>query len=81
MQMSAALTPSRALLSAEAIIADGLDRFKRERYADRKEPVGHEIAALDLAGAADLAASRGLRPQPRSGRQEWLEYSLDRSLT
>ncbi|PAX06734.1 xylose isomerase [Sphingomonas lenta] len=70
---------ARGLLRAAATIEDGrLDQFKRDRYAGWDGELGRQIAGLDLAGAADLAVERNLSPQPRSGRQEWLENLLNR---
>lgn len=72
-------TVARGLLNAAALIEDGrLDAIKAERYAGWESDLGKEIAALDLAGVADLAETRGLDPQPRSGRQERIENLLNR---
>ncbi|MDQ1155167.1 xylose isomerase [Brevundimonas sp. SORGH_AS_0993] len=74
-------TVARALLNAAAIIEDGrIDAFKRERYADWDGELGRAIHsdAASLATIADLAIARDLSPQPRSGRQEWLENLLNR---
>ncbi|MGR6330385.1 xylose isomerase [Sphingomonas sp. XXL09] len=74
-------TVARSLLNAAAIIEDGrIDAFKRDRYAGWDEELGRMIHADDtgLADIADLAVSRNLDPQPRSGRQEWLENLLNR---
>lgn len=72
-------TVARALLRAAAIIEDGrLDRFRAARYAGWEAELGRELAGLDLAGIADLAVARGFDPQPRSGRQEWLENLVNR---
>jgi len=72
-------TVARGLIAAAAIIEDGrLDAFRRDRYAAWDGALGGEIAGLDLAGIADLAAERALDPQPRSGRQEWLENLVNR---
>lgn len=72
-------TIARALLRAAAIIEDGrLDRFRAARYAGWEAELGRELAGLDLAGIADLAVARGFDPQPRSGRQEWLENLVNR---
>jgi xylose isomerase len=67
---------ARGLLNAAKIISDGkLDRARDERYAKWAEP---QNAAM-LAGRESLEqiAARALRdkldPQPRSGRQEYLE--------
>lgn len=74
-------TVARALLNAAAIIEDGrIDAFKRERYAGWDGELGRAIHSdtASLATIADLAITRDLSPQPRSGRQEWLENLLNR---
>ena len=67
---------ARALLNAAALIEDG--RWKRhvdERYGGGDGPLGRDILAgtQTLDGLAALVDERGLEPQPRSGRQEFLE--------
>jgi xylose isomerase len=70
---------ARALLRAEAVIADGqLDAFRAQRYAGWNAPLGTTIRASSLAEIADLAVAENLSPQPASGRQEWLENLLNR---
>ena len=70
---------ARALLRAEAIIADGrLDAFRAERYAGWNGELGQTIRQSSLAEIADLAVARDLAPAPVSGRQEWLENLLNR---
>jgi xylose isomerase len=74
-------TVARALLNAAAIIKDGrIDAFKRERYAGWDGELGRAIHSdtASLGTIADLAIARDLSPQPRSGRQEWLENLLNR---
>lgn len=67
---------ARALLIAEKMIEDGaLDRFVAERYAGWDTDEGRAILAGersldDLAAYVDRV---NLDPQPRSGRQEYLE--------
>ena len=53
-----------------------------ERYADWDESLGREILAgrKSLAELADGVEKNGLDPQPRSGRQEWLENLVGRYL-
>ena len=68
-------------MKAAAIIEDGrVDAFRAERYAGWKGELGQAIHKGDatLASIADLAAERDLQPQPRSGRQEWLENMMNR---
>jgi xylose isomerase len=67
---------ARGLLGAAAIIEDGrVPAFVEQRYAGWEGELGRSIMApgASLASIADLAFSRQLSPQPRSGRQEYLE--------
>jgi xylose isomerase len=51
-----------------------------ERYAGWSGPEGRAILAGErsLADLADRALGSGLDPQPRSGRQEYLESLVNR---
>lgn len=70
---------AKALLRAEAIIADGrIDAFRAERYAGWNGELGQTIRKSSLAEIADLAVAQDLKPSPVSGRQEWLENMLNR---
>ncbi|HQS68027.1 MAG: xylose isomerase [Novosphingobium sp. 28-62-57] len=70
---------AKALLRAEAIIADGrIDAFVAERYAGWNGELGQTIRQSSLAEIADLAVAQDLNPKPVSGRQEWLENMLNR---
>lgn len=72
---------ARGLLRAASIIEDGrLDAFRDERYADWQGSLARDMVGegATLASVADLALQRNLAPQPRSGRQEWLENLLNR---
>ncbi len=72
-------TVARGLLNAAALIEDGrLDGIKAERYAGWDGDFGRQVATLDLAGIADLAAEKALDPRPRSGRQERVENLINR---
>jgi xylose isomerase len=74
-------TLAHALIKAEAIIADGqVDAFRMARYAGWQGETGQAIHAPDatLASIADMAINRQLTPQPKSGRQEWLENMINR---
>ncbi|PXW77691.1 D-xylose isomerase [Blastomonas natatoria] len=72
-------TVARGLLNAAALIEDGrIDGIRAERYAGWDGDFGQKIAALDLAGIADLAVSENLDPRPRSGRQERIENLINR---
>jgi xylose isomerase len=71
---------ARALLAAAAIIEDGeLDRFVRDRYAGWGDGFGADILAgrLTLEQIAQRAHDAPA-PQPRSGRQEFLENLVNR---
>ncbi|MBB4614907.1 xylose isomerase [Novosphingobium taihuense] len=70
---------AKALLRAEAIIADGrIDAFRAKRYAGWNGVLGQTIRKSSLAEIADLAVAQDLKPAPVSGRQEWLENMLNR---
>ncbi|MEE8271359.1 MAG: xylose isomerase [Alphaproteobacteria bacterium] len=74
-------TLARGLLAAERMIADGaLKRFVDDRYAGWRSGLGAGILAAgkSLEELADHAAGAGLRPRPRSGRQEMLENLVNR---
>ncbi len=72
-------TVARGLLNAAALIEDGrLDAIKAERYAGWEGDFAKSMSNLDLAGIADLAESRSVDPQPRSGRQERIENLVNR---
>jgi xylose isomerase len=74
-------TLARALLAAAAILEDGtLAGFTAERYAGWSGETGRDILSggLTLQDASDLALRRRLDPQPRSGRQEYLENQVNR---
>ncbi|HUN92134.1 MAG TPA: xylose isomerase [Burkholderiaceae bacterium] len=71
---------ARGLLVAEKMIQDGaLAGFVRNRYAGWDTPAGHAILAGDrsLADLADHVERNDLEPQPRSGKQEYLEGVLN----
>jgi len=58
----------------------GLAKAVAERYAGWDQGLGADIMAgrTSLTGLARLARDRDLRPQPRSGRQEYLENLVNR---
>jgi xylose isomerase len=73
---------ARALLNAAAMIDDGaLQRFVDERYSGWDGDLGRSIldGGKSLDDLAGIVESRGLEPQPRSGRQEYLENLLNLS--
>lgn len=72
---------ARALLGAEKMIRDGtMARFVDDRYAGWNDGFGAEIMSgrMSLADIARAAHDRGLTPQGRSGRQEYLENLVRR---
>ena len=72
---------ARALLGVEALAADGrVDRFVEERYASWDGPRGRAFfrEGVTLAAVADAAIADDVDPQPRSGRQEYLENIVAR---
>ncbi len=74
-------TLARALIVADAIIADGqLDQFVAERYAGwKQEPYAKMLAGkMTLEEISDFALAQKLDPKPRSGRQEMLENLIAR---
>ena len=73
---------ARALLDAAALIEDGtLDAFVTERYAGWNEESGQAMLSgeMTLAQISDLASERDLWPEPKSGRQEYLENIVNQS--
>ena len=76
-------TMARALLVADRILEDGkLAAVVKERYAGWREPLGKRILAgeLTLEQLSDEVVSKGIDPQPRSGRQEMIENIVGRYL-
>ena len=72
---------ARALLNAAAIIEDGsLQGFVDERYSGWDGELGRAILAGErsLDDLARYVEERGLDPQPKSGRQEFLENLMNR---
>ena len=72
---------ARALLAAADMLeADVLTAPLTERYAGWAGTEGRAILAgqRSLAELADRALAGGLDPQPRSGRQEYLESLVNR---
>ncbi len=69
-------TCARGLLAAAAMIEDGaLDRHLADRYAGWKTAEGQAMlnGDLTLEDIAERVEAEGLDPQPKSGRQEYLE--------
>jgi xylose isomerase len=72
---------ARALLNAAAIIEEGtLDDFVEDRYAGWSSGFGADVLAgkINLTDAAEWALEHNLDPEPRSGRQEYLENLINR---
>ncbi|WP_075218281.1 xylose isomerase, partial [Mongoliimonas terrestris] len=67
---------ARGLLNAAAIIEDGtLDTFLADRYAGWKGDMGQSILKGEktLEDMAAYVEANGVNPQPKSGKQEYLE--------
>lgn len=74
-------TLARSLLRAARMIEDGkLQALVNERYAEWDGPLGRDILSgkQSLADLAALVRAHSIEPQPRSGRQEWLENLVNR---
>jgi xylose isomerase len=74
-------TLARGLLMAERMIEDGkLAGFVNDRYAGWNSGLGADILAgrTSLADLAKIARDRQLKPEPKSGRQEYLENVVNR---
>jgi xylose isomerase len=72
---------ARALLAAEAMIADGrLASVVEERYAGWRAQLGRDImaGALSLEALSERVLSRNRDVEPASGRQEYLENLVNR---
>ena len=69
-------TLAKSLLAAEALIQKGqLQGFVKERYKSWHTPLGQKMlrGEMSLEEVARYAEEKQLDPQPRSGRQEWLD--------
>lgn len=74
-------TLARGLKGAAALIEDGeFDRLLDDRYAGWDEGLGKDIldGKLSLADIATKVDAENINPQPRSGRQEYLENLVNR---
>lgn len=74
-------TLARGLKGAAALIADGeFDKLLDDRYAGWNTGMGKDMLAgkLSLADIADKVHAEGINPQPKSGRQEYLENLVNR---
>ncbi|HWV20298.1 MAG TPA: xylose isomerase [Devosia sp.] len=74
-------TLARGLKGAAALIEDGeFDKLLDERYAGWDNGLGKDILAgkLSLSDIAAKVHAEGINPQPKSGRQEYLENLVNR---
>jgi xylose isomerase len=74
-------TLARGLKGAAALIEDGeFDTLLDTRYAGWGEGLGKDILAgkLNLSDIAAKVEADNINPQPRSGRQEYLENLVNR---
>jgi xylose isomerase len=72
---------AQGLLMAEKMITDDrLDQLLRDRYAGWKDEFGQQVLAgkLTLDAVAARVLDRNLDTTPQSGRQEFLEYLVNR---
>ncbi|SLN60955.1 Xylose isomerase [Pseudoruegeria aquimaris] len=72
---------ARGLKAAAAVIEDGTyDSFVADRYADWKGELGQKILSggYTLEELADYVETSGVNPEPRSGKQEYLENLWNR---
>ena len=74
-------TLARALKGAVALIEDGeFDKLLDDRYAGWNSGIGKDIldGKLSLEDIAAKVAADNINPQPKSGRQEYLENLVNR---
>ena len=72
---------AKALINAAAIVEDGtFQKFVDDRYAGWNGAMGKDILAgkKSLADLAAYVGEKSLEPQPKSGRQEYLEGLINR---
>ncbi|APG61868.1 xylose isomerase [Sphingorhabdus lutea] len=72
---------ARSLLNAAAMIEGGeLDAVLQDRYADWHSDKGQALLSKDngLEAISDAALAEGISPQPKSGRQEYVENIISR---
>jgi xylose isomerase len=74
------LSARALLMAAEMITDDRLAQVVRDRYQGWKGEFGQQVLAgkLTLDGVAEGVLERNLDTTPQSGRQEYLEYLLNR---
>jgi xylose isomerase len=74
---------ARALIAAEQIIKDGkLEKFVEDRYAgwDSDSAKGILAGKSSLDDLSKSVLDRGVEPEPRSGKQEYLEQLINEYL-
>jgi len=74
-------TCARALKAAAKMVEDGvLTSFVEERYAGWNGAQAKKMldGSLSLSDIADYVTKSDINPQPRSGRQEYLENVVNR---
>jgi xylose isomerase len=72
-------TCARALKAAAALLSDGaLEKARADRYAGWEKPEAKALLTGSLEDAAAVVTSKGLNPEPKSGRQERLENLWNR---
>ncbi|MEM1302085.1 MAG: xylose isomerase [Pseudomonadota bacterium] len=70
---------ARGLKAAAAMIENGgLEDALKARYAGWETPEAQAMLQSDLASITDRVLSKGIDPEPRSGRQEALENYVNR---
>ena len=72
-------TCARAMKAAAALIADGsMEANRAERYAGWDKPANKAMLTSSLDAIAADVLTKGINPQPRSGKQERLENLWNR---
>ena len=72
-------TCARAMKAAAALMADGsMEANRAERYAGWDKPANKAMLTSSLDAIAADVLTKGINPQPRSGKQERLENLWNR---
>ena len=76
------ITGSTAERAPARVKAPKLDRFIADRYAGWRTPEGQAMLGgkRSLEEIAERVATQGVDPQPKSGRQEYLENLYNRHI-
>ncbi|PJE26925.1 D-xylose isomerase [Pseudooceanicola antarcticus] len=64
--------------AAKMLEDEALEAPRRERYAGWDKPEAQAMLSSDLASISERVIAEGIDPQPRSGRQEYLEDIVNR---